>query len=408
MSRRVIVILLFIFPWVFNGLNLQGWISHVISFSLGQFFAYLNVILIILGIILLPRPKFPFFSKTAKLWIFFFFFYYFLSVLASVFQSNPLVILPTLVNIIYFTGFFFFLRFEKNRKIFEQIVLYTFLLSNILLIVFVQLNFDYDFYSQGIDVQYKLDRAQGLHGDANNAALVCILGFVFVKKMLQPNTLFLKLLKNTLLLVSFYALFLTYSTTGLFAFTISLVLLNIGYFTKLRLLLVPFVLIAFYLLLLNLRDFTQNFSLTAGQIHKIENIVNLMTLNLEDLDSSGRDKLVEKLLPHIYENPYFGNGLDFGNSQSGHNTFLSVWADSGIIGLLIFVFLLGTYLQRAIKCNTSVRYFLIACFIPMCIFMLSLQSIINQPYLMGIFVYLGYKIDENLGYLKPNKVYANN
>ena len=408
MNRNFFVTALFMFPWVFNALNLQGWISHSISFTIGQFFAYLNLLLILLGILFLPRFTFPLFSRTAKLWLVFFLVYYFLSILASIIHENPMDILPTLVNVVYFLGFYFFLRFPDNRVVFEQSILYTFLIANISLIVFVQLNFDYDFYKRNIEVAYRLDRAQGLYGDANNAALVCILGFVFVKQLLNPKNKFLRVLKIIFLFVSFYALFLTYSTTGLFAFIIVLFLLNLSFFTKLRLLLAPFIIVIFYGLLFNLKDVTQNFDFTPGQALKIDNIINLLTFNFEEVDSSGRDKLVEKLLPHIYENPYFGNGLNFGNSKSGHNTFLSVWADSGIIGLLIFIFLLGTYVKRAIKCNSTIRYFLIACFIPMCIFMLSLQSIINQPYLMGIFVYLGYKIDENLGYLKSKEVHANN
>ncbi|MEC7263184.1 MAG: hypothetical protein VXW38_05555, partial [Bacteroidota bacterium] len=40
------------------------------------------------------------------------------------------------------------------------------------------------------------------------------------------------------------------------------------------------------------------------------------------------------------------------------------------------------------------RFFVLPILMVLCIFMLSLQSVINQPYLIALFVYLGYLIDE--------------
>ena len=57
--------------------------------------------------------------------------------------------------------------------------------------------------------------------------------------------------------------------------------------------------------------------------------------------------------------------------------------------------MLGKYFLRAISSPPHVRYFVLPVLIALCIFMLSLQSIINQPYLMALFVYLGYLLDFN-------------
>jgi hypothetical protein len=41
------------------------------------------------------------------------------------------------------------------------------------------------------------------------------------------------------------------------------------------------------------------------------------------------------------------------------------------------------------------KFYALSIFLGFCLFMLSLQTVINQPYLLVIFIYLAYYIDNN-------------
>ena len=383
---------IFLFPFIFNGLNIQGWLSESISSNLGKAFAYFNVLLIFLGIILYAKKSGEF-SKTARFWIFYYVIYYTLSIIASVVHDNSLKIFSTIVSIVYFFGFYSFLRFRENRKLFEITVCAVFTIANIVLIIFSELNFDYDFYKRGIELNYELDRAQGVYGDANNAAAVCILGFAFLTKLYKTPNLLHKIIKLILVGTTLYALFLTFSTTGFGIFFVVFIILNHKLFTKRGILFLLIALPLTYVVLLNLTVLTKGLNLNIRQQHKIQNVVNIVSLDFENVDSSGRDIHINEALEYLYENPFFGNGLSFGNNQSTHNTFLNVWLDAGIFCLLLFLVLLGSYFTRAMQLPLEKRSFVLAILITLCGFMLSLQSIVNQPYLITLFVYMGYMID---------------
>ena len=102
----------------------------------------------------------------------------------------------------------------------------AFSIASIFLIYFVSINFDLDFYLAGLEIDYGLDRAQGIYGDANNAAFAAILGFIFIFKCFIPKNKFQIILKLFLLGLSAYALYLTYSTTGFGVFIVAIALLN--------------------------------------------------------------------------------------------------------------------------------------------------------------------------------------
>lgn len=126
---------------------------------------------------------------------------------------------------------------------------------------------------------------------------------------------------------------------------------------------------------------------------KIENIENLFSFNLKNVDSSGRMELLENLLEKIFENPFLGNGIGFGNELRGHNTIIGVWADAGIIALVFFLLVLFTYFSNTLKLQKKEKYYLLAIEITLFIYMLSLQTVINQPYLICLLVWMGFKID---------------
>ncbi|MFS4481930.1 O-antigen ligase family protein [Hyunsoonleella sp. 2307UL5-6] len=259
------------------------------------------------------------------------------------------------------------------------------------------INFDYDLYKNNISISYKLDRAQGLYGDANNAALVGILGYIFIHQYFITKNIFQKILKVLLLAISVYALYLTYSTTGFVVFIMSFGLLNFKYFTRERLLILPVILIGAYFTLLNLSSLLEGIiDLNPRQQSKIDNFVNLLKLDFENVDDSGRDTFVAKLMEYIEQSPFIGNGLEFGSHHHGHNTYLYILSDAGILALIVFVILLFKYFESIFKIDMSSRLFALAILISFCMFMLSLQTIINQPYLMVVFVYLAYYIDNKI------------
>ena len=345
---------------------------------------------LIAGILLLIKKSGPF-SSTARLWIPFYISYFSFAILANVLNGTQTEIIKSIIPTVYFLGFYFFLSIQEYRKIFRKVILVSFVLSSILCIYLFYINFSID--EGGIYI-YKLDRAGGVFGDANNAALVAILAFIFMFKDYTPPTMIKKTFKVVVLSVMLYALFITFSTTGFFVFSIVFLVLNYKFFNPRQFLIILPLAIFFYVALINLNSLTSSLNLTEHQRFKINNVVNLLSLNTDKVDNSGRDDLLANLMEYVFENPIIGNGVDFAVSMRGHNTIIGVWADAGIFTLLIFLALLLTYFKNALKTPKETRYFILPVLLVMCIFMLSLQSVINQPYLIALFVYLGYLIDE--------------
>jgi hypothetical protein len=390
MKTKTLNIFCFLIPYVITVFNLQVFVTRLISNSLAQLIAYGNIALLLIGIIITLKKSGEF-SKTARLWIVYYITYFAFATLGSALNDNPAQILVNIIPFIYILAFYVYLSIPKNRKIFRKVTLISFTVSSILCILFFKINFDLD--HNGIYI-YKLDRAEGVFGDANNAALVAILSYVFIFKLYNPIKRFHKYFKIILLLTMFYCLFLTFSTTGLLVFVIINIMLNQKLFSPKRILLVLFMIPFFYIAILNINSLTAGLNLRPHQQMKINNIVNILTLNTREVDDSGRNELVANLLNYVYENPFIGNGIGFAISQRGHNTIVGVWADAGIFTLLIFFIMLITYFKNSIIAPPNIRFFALPILITMCVFMLSLQSVINQPYLMALFVYIGYIIDE--------------
>jgi O-antigen ligase len=330
-------------------------------------------------------------SKTASLWIIYFIFYFSIAILAGAVHYNDTHILLTTIPLIYALGFYYYLSLSENRILFEKVALVSFILSCVICIYWDFINFDLDY--KGVHI-YVVDRAQGVYGDANNMALVTIISFIFVYKLYKPTKKIFQILKLVLLAITAYSLFITFSNTGFMVFVISLIMLNYKFFKGIRILFGIILLPVVYILLLNLNNLTSGINLVGQQRDKINNIVNIVSFNFDKVDDSGRSELVHELMQFVYENPLFGNGVDFANSHQAHNTFLAVWADAGIFVLLFFLFTLGRYFVVALKSPPATRYFVLPILITLCTFMLSLHSVINQPYIMALFIYLGYLIDK--------------
>lgn len=388
--KQLLIHICFLVPFVITTFNAQVFVARLSSEVFAQLIAYGNLGLILFGIALLMKDRGPL-SKTGRLWIIFYLLYFLFAILASALNFNPANILVSIIPLIYVLGFYVYLSRPENREVFRYTAVIAFVLSGILSIHLFNINFDLD---HGGIYAYKMDRSGGVYADANNTALAAIISFILVFKLYNPEKKFSKLIKLLALAIMVYGLLLTFSNTGFMVFILCLVMLNHKFFTGIKLLvgvsLLPFV----YLALANLNNITADLDLVGQQRDKINNIVNIVTFNTDKVDDSGRNELVMKLInDYVFENPLLGNGVDFAISQHAHNTIIGIWADAGIFVLLFFLFMLFRYFLETIKSPPDIRYFVLPLLITMCIFMLSLQSVINQPYLMALFMYMAYLID---------------
>lgn len=391
MKPKILTSALFLIPFVVTTFNVQALVALYMSESMAQVVAYGMIGLVILGIFF-SLKNIGRLSKTAGLWIGFYMAYFAFGTTASIVKGYEFNFLVSLIPVIYFFGFYIYLSKQENRWLFKNVALFSYVVSSIVCIFLFKINWDLD--HRGIYI-YKIERAGGLLGDANNAALVAVVAFIFVYKLYNPTKKILKHLKLVLLLATFYCLVITFSTTGYFVFIVSFTMLNLKYFTPKRMLLVILLIPVLFVTLINLNNLTAGLNLSTQQRAKVSNIVNLVTFNTQEVDNSGRGELLENLLVYVYKNPFLGNGIDFAKDLRGHNTVVGVWADAGIFALLIFLVMLGNYFRKAIIAPPDKRYFALSILVVLCIFMLTLQTVINQEYLIALFVYVGYVLDEN-------------
>lgn len=381
-------ILLFLIPFIFSALNIQAFAGKFVSESIAQIIAYLNLILVVVGIIFSFKNSEPF-PKTIKLWIAFYLIYYCFGLIGNMlhFPEAPLIV--TLIPVIYFIGFSFFLGTNEHLKLFARTAALTFLAVNLLTIYFERINFSMDV---GGIYEYSLSRAGGVYGDANNAAVVGLLSFIFIRNVFSPVNLFQKLLKLLGLGISLYALFLTFSNTGFIVLIMVLGLTYHKFFNPKRILfIILFVPLSAIILV---QSALHSPSLDKVQKARIENVINVLTLNTDKVALSERDVLLKNMLNYIYENPFIGNGVYFSTAIRGHNTILGILADAGIISFLFFLFVLFQYFRKAVLSPPYSRYFILSILVVLSIFMLTLQTIINQPYLIVLFAFMGYMIEK--------------
>ncbi|WP_179019466.1 O-antigen ligase family protein [Winogradskyella forsetii] len=402
---KFIVYICFYWPLFSSCLQLQGVVYKVAGETISQIYAYANLALILVGLFLF-RKNIETISATNKWWFVFYTMYYCFGILATGISGFKPSITASLIPLIYFIGFYFLLSNKKQFELFFKVITFSFVISAIITLILIKLNFNLG--SGGVYTR-ELDRAEGLYGDANNAALAGIIAFILFDRFFIPRNFISKVFKALFLLLLFYSVFLTFSTTGLFVFTIVLFITNYKFFTGIRLIFFAVLIALFYVGIFALKSETKNLDLSEAQIVKIDNIINVLTLNLDKVDNSGRGDLVQNVIQYIYENPFLGNGVDFSSYMRGHNTYVGIWVDAGIFSFLLFLFILCYYFFKIFSLEKHIRFFSMAILIVLYIFMVSLQSVINQPYLIVLFVFIGYMIDYNkmneghLDFFKKNK-----
>ena len=387
---KKIGLLCMLVPFVFNTLNIQAFITKFVSANAAQSFAYLNVILIIIGTVIFFKHK-ESFAPIIKLWIWFFVFYYIIGTIASEIHNTDSPYLKTLIPLIYFLGYSVFLSVAEFRPLFIKVCTVAFFVSSIMVIIFQRMNFSMD--HDGI-YEYVLERAGGVYGDANQAALVSILSYILIFYFFKPESKFFKALKFIALLIAVYALVLTFSKTG---FLVLLVVLGLTFhklFSAKKILvtavIVPIIFIA------GINFALKSDTLSVLQKGRIENVVNILTFNTGKVEMSGRDMLLQNMLKYVYDNPILGNGIYFSNIIRGHNTIIGVWADAGIVCFLLFLLILFSYFRKSLSSKSDTAYFSLSIMLAMTVFMLSLQTIINQPYLLCLLVFLCYHVERSL------------
>ncbi|MDO6819741.1 O-antigen ligase family protein [Zobellia sp. 1_MG-2023] len=391
---RAAIILCFYFPLVTNLLNVQAFISNFLSATIAQIFAYGNLMLLIIGVLIIIRQTKPF-TPLIKLWFAFYIFYYSIALFANVLLDTTPPILKTLVPVVYFVSFSFLLSIPSQIKKVSKILAISFFVSSVFIILFNYFNFSLD--HDGV-YEYKLERAGGLYGDANNACIVAILAFIFIKSIITTKTNGQVILKVIALFITSYAVIITFSKTGFVVFLLILSLLYRHLFTVQRLLLSIIFIPLFLYAAITWAISSDN--LSRIQKERVESIVNIITLNTDKVGLSDRDILFKNMLSFIQENPYIGNGINFSNIIRGHNTIFGVWADAGILVFLLFLFLIFSFFKKAIFSENSLKYFGVAILTTLTIFMMTLQTIINQGYLMVLFSLLSFIFYKTKGDIK--------
>ncbi len=393
-------VFIFIYAFVFSTLNLQNFASWFISEELGQLFLYLNLALLLFASTIFIKGR-RLYSKTVHSWLFFYVTYYMFGIIACIKFDYFDYLLQSAAPLTYFITFFVFLGHPQNRHYLLKTMLISFLVYCIFLIGLYHLGFDVDALGKP---KWGVERAEGLYGDANNSALLAIICFTLWFKFYHPRS---GIKRIAILSLIVYSLFLTFSTTGYFVFALVFVGLNYKMFLKKKMIialpLVPVIILA----MVNLTTLAKPLQLKKVQMTKVENIENLFSFNLEQVDSSGRTELLANLLEKVFESPFLGNGIGFGNELRGHNTIIGVWSDAGIVPLVFFLLVLITYLRNTLKLQANQKHYMLALELTLFIYMISLQTVINQPYLVCLFVWMAYKIDYHVPKPQHNLFYKN-
>lgn len=240
--NKLIVFICFYWPLFSSCLQLQGVVYKIGGETMSQLFAYANLGLIVAGLFLF-RKNIETTSTTNRLWFVYYLIYYCFGILATGLSGFQPSLAASLIPLIYFVGFYFLLSNREQFEMFFKVITFSFVVSAIITVILIKLN--YSLGSGGVYAR-ELDRAEGLYGDANNAALASIIAYILFDKFFIPWNFITKVTKILILLLLFYSVFLTFSTTGLFVFTIVFFITNYKFFTGIRLILLGVLIAVFY------------------------------------------------------------------------------------------------------------------------------------------------------------------
>ncbi|WP_282123442.1 O-antigen ligase family protein [Algibacter mikhailovii] len=397
--KKVAIIICFIWPLISSILGIQLLVGEFRILSNAEIVNYSNALLVLIGLFVIYKDiDTP--SKTAGLWFIFYILFYGFGLLSVGLSNFDAPIARTLLTLIYFTSFYFFISNDANCLLFFKIFTFSLVVSAFTTLYLFKINYDFDYH--GV-VPWGVNRAGGLYADANNAALVSILAYFFFNYFFVPINKLQKGLKYFVLIIIFYSLVVTFSTTGLSTFIILFIINNHKFFKGFKLIIFGVVGLALYSSLFLIQSYTSQLNLTEAQTNKVNNLINVLTLNTNEVNNSGRGELMENFMINIYNSPVIGNGIDFSVVKRAHNTYLVVLGDAGILTFIFFIFVLVTYVVKSLKLKNRMRIFCFSIILTLCIFMISLQSVINQTYLIILFVFIGYVIDNPILFKKSQQ-----
>lgn len=280
---------------------------------------------------------------------------------------------------------------ENNIYYFKGVSL-LFMLAGISIPLLYYLGFE----MRGYELDYNLSennlrnlfsRPSGIDGNANNASIRANIGMMFSLFWINKSR---RLSNKVFFLLIFCALsiavFMTFSNTGMISAIAIIVVFHYkfnyrnGINVKLMVAFVALFFIVFPLLLINL-----NIDYSKIQKQKIENIVNILMLDINEVDYSMRDTKVASSFVAIRKNPITGQGIGvFRNRYSSHNTFLMIIGDSGVFALLMYLFLLVLCVIYGLKRRGDPMAFLIMAWAVL----IGLNSMANHNIITRIYILL--------------------
>lgn len=391
LMQRRIVIFLFYIPFLFNVVNAQAFLAKFTpaSYAQVQLFAYFNVCAVIVGTFLIAKRAHSL-RVTTRAWLFFYIVYYILALIGNiVFDTEPYKFLLSFIAPVYFLGFSVLATIPEEQKRLAKIFASGFLASCVLAIILDYINFSWDW--AGVQ-RFDLSRAEGVYGDPNNTAVSALLSFILVNYAYVPKTKLQRNLKILALGISIYAALIAFSKTGFLVLGIILLLTFKNTVPLKRLL---FIVVASPLLILGLGSYLKTSNLLdAKQLERIESLINLITFQTDKVDFSHRDVLLRNMFGYIESSPVIGHGIQFSNSIRGHNTIIGIWADAGILAFVVFLAVLIFFYIKAWQAVPKVKNLTLSILITLSVFMLSLQTILNQDYLMATLALVAVYIDQ--------------
>lgn len=268
-----------------------------------------------------------------------------------------------------------------------------------------------------LDIEY-YSRYSGIWGNANIATFYTNFTLILAcyLRLIEQLSKRIFLLTSFLLLCS---IFLTFSTTGFFIFTVSIILYlyfkskkegkQFLSYIKYGVLGIIAILLAQNFLESSIKGDTQFNS------RKVNNLINIISFNFGELDSSGRSDMLDKALPIISQNIISGNGLGYFSVKRFddlvmHNYFLSVLGEVGILGFLFFLRYLGTFVLMYRSNNeNSINFVLLASFLFFSLSFASGAGVLGNPNMLiysviaSVISYTGYKKSEKFNVNKSKE-----
>jgi len=390
MSKKKLAILGFLIYIHFNILNIYGLLPVLLDFSINsaRLLSY-GPILLLTGVVFLI-PKSTGYKKTKiNLWVITFVAYLSLGMFSSfIFSSNleyfyqavPYY-LRVLLEVSLF--YFFFLNLDKRLM---TLVLINITISYIIVALSIPIMaaLGISLYESAIGLETTVlesGRPAGLAANANPAAFQSIIGLILIIYWLMNNPkTWVKYVLAILLLTQTACAIFTFSNTGMICLVFVFIFLvwktsflKPGIYKFLGFLLILFIASSQFL------NISVSDQLNKQNFQKLENFVKIISFD-DSADLSKRDTKIKEGISELKKSPIIGSGLGyFKHKISVHNTFLTIVGESGIIPLLLFLFVLAMLFKSgALSKVPSLSFLMMSSVVAYALFCITLQNMIDN------------------------------